>query len=30
VQKTLEAMNIDFSLENTPDGVLFWMDLPAY
>lgn len=28
VQKTLEAMNIDFDLENTPDGVLFWMDLP--
>ncbi|MNC33902.1 Signal-transduction histidine kinase senX3 [compost metagenome] len=28
VQKTLEAMNIDFALENAPDGVLFWMDLP--
>jgi two-component system sensor histidine kinase VanS len=28
VQKTLEAMKIDFSLENTPDGVLFWLDLP--
>ena len=28
VRKTLEAMNIDFTLENTPDGVLFWMNLP--
>lgn len=28
VRKTLEAMNINFALENTPDGVLFWMDLP--
>lgn len=28
VGKTLESMNIDFALENTPDGVLFWMDLP--
>ncbi len=28
VQKTLEAMGIDFALENTPEGVLFWMDLP--
>jgi two-component system sensor histidine kinase VanS len=28
VQKTLEAMNVDFALENTTDGVLFWMDLP--
>ncbi|MGE4549161.1 MAG: ATP-binding protein [Intestinibacillus sp.] len=28
VQKTLEAMNIDFALENTRDGVQFWMDLP--
>lgn len=27
VQKTLEAMNIDFALENSPDGVLFWMNL---
>jgi two-component system sensor histidine kinase VanS len=27
VQKTLEAMNIDFALENTSDGVLFWMNL---
>jgi two-component system sensor histidine kinase VanS len=28
VRKTLEAMNIAFALENTADGVLFWMDLP--
>ena len=28
VQKTLEATNIDFALENTLDGVLFWLDLP--
>jgi len=28
VQKTLEAMNIDFALENTDAGVLFWLDLP--
>ncbi|MDR1537428.1 MAG: HAMP domain-containing histidine kinase [Clostridiales bacterium] len=28
VQKTLEAMNIAFALENAADGVLFWMDLP--
>jgi two-component system sensor histidine kinase VanS len=28
VQKTLEAMNIDFTLENTSAGVLFWMNLP--
>ena len=28
VQKALETMDIDFSLENTPDGVLFWLDLP--
>jgi len=28
VQKTLEAMNIEYSLENIKDGVLFWMDLP--
>ncbi len=28
VHKTLEAMNIAFALENTPDGVVFWMDLP--
>jgi len=29
VQKTLEAMNIEFALDNSPDGVLFWMDLPT-
>jgi two-component system sensor histidine kinase VanS len=28
VRKTLETMNIDFALENTADGVLFWMDFP--
>ncbi|MBE6904902.1 MAG: HAMP domain-containing histidine kinase [Ruminococcaceae bacterium] len=28
VRKTLEAMNVEFALENTPDGVLFWMSLP--
>jgi len=28
VQKALEAMNIDFSLKNTSDGVLFLMDFP--
>lgn len=28
VQKTLEAMGIPFALENAPDGVLFWIDLP--
>ncbi|MGA8941509.1 MAG: HAMP domain-containing sensor histidine kinase [Thermoactinomyces sp.] len=28
VQKTLKAMDIAFALENTPEGVLFWMDLP--
>jgi two-component system sensor histidine kinase VanS len=28
VRKTLEAMNVPFALENTPQGVLFWMDLP--
>ncbi|MEL4105786.1 HAMP domain-containing sensor histidine kinase [Oscillospiraceae bacterium WX1] len=28
VQKTLESMKIDFALENTPDGVIFWMNLP--
>ena len=28
VRKTLEAMCVEFSLENTSDGVLFWMDLP--
>ena len=28
VQKALEAMSIEYALENTPDGVLFRMDLP--
>ena len=28
VRKTLEAMNADFALENTAEGVLFWMTLP--
>ncbi|WNV17633.1 HAMP domain-containing sensor histidine kinase [Bacillus sp. SI2] len=28
VRKTLEVMNIEYALENVPDGVLFWMDLP--
>jgi two-component system sensor histidine kinase VanS len=28
VRKTLEAMGAPFALENAPDGVLFWMDLP--
>jgi two-component system sensor histidine kinase VanS len=28
VQKALEAMDIEYSLENAKDGVLFWMDLP--
>ncbi|UNK21070.1 HAMP domain-containing histidine kinase [Paenibacillus sp. N3/727] len=28
VRKTLESMNVDFALENTPNGVLFWMSLP--
>nr|WP_244325101.1 ATP-binding protein [Paenibacillus jilunlii] len=28
VQKTLEAMDVGFALENTSDGVLFWMELP--
>jgi len=28
VRKTLESMNAPFALENTPDGVLFWMELP--
>jgi len=29
VQKALEAMEIDFSLENAKDGVMFWMDLSS-
>jgi len=28
VKKTLDIMGIEFSLENTEDGVLFWMDMP--
>ena len=28
VQKALEIMNFDYSLENAPDGVLFRLDLP--
>jgi two-component system, OmpR family, sensor histidine kinase VanS len=28
VKKTLDGMEIPFSLENTERGVLFWMDLP--
>ena len=28
VGKTLEAMRINFALENAPEGVLFWMKLP--
>jgi len=28
VGKTLESMDVDFALENTPGGVLFWMELP--
>ncbi|GLX70644.1 HAMP domain-containing sensor histidine kinase [Paenibacillus glycanilyticus] len=28
VRKTLEAMNVDFGLENNSDGVLFWVALP--
>jgi len=29
VQKTLGVMGVDFALEQTADGVLFWMDLPS-
>lgn len=29
VKRALDLMKIDFSLENTEDGVLFWMDLPC-
>jgi two-component system sensor histidine kinase VanS len=29
VKKSLDRMNIPFGLENTPEGVLFWMDLPC-
>lgn len=28
VQKTLGAMDADFSLDNTAEGVLFWVELP--
>lgn len=28
VGKTLELIQVAFSLENTPEGVLFWMELP--
>lgn len=28
VAKSLNQMDIPFSLENTPQGILFWMDLP--
>ncbi|HBT63214.1 MAG TPA: vancomycin resistance histidine kinase VanS, partial [Ruminococcaceae bacterium] len=28
VKRALDIMGIDFSLENTEEGVLFWMDLP--
>ena len=28
VKKTLDCMGFDFSLENTNDGVCFWVDLP--
>lgn len=28
VRKALDAMNIEFALENAPEGVLFWMELP--
>ena len=30
VKKTLDCMGIPFSLENTNDGVCFWLELPAY
>jgi Signal transduction histidine kinase len=29
VDKSLRRMDAAFSLENTPEGVLFWMELPA-
>jgi two-component system sensor histidine kinase VanS len=29
VKKALDSMKIPFALENTSEGVLFWMDLPA-
>jgi two-component system sensor histidine kinase VanS len=30
VKKTLDCMAIPFDIENTEQGVLFWMDLPVY
>jgi len=30
VKKTLNCMGFDFSLENTDDGVCFWIDLPLF
>ena len=30
VKKTLDCMGIEFSLENTNDGVCFWLELPVY
>jgi len=30
VKKTLDCMGVEFSLENTKDGVCFWLELPAY
>jgi two-component system sensor histidine kinase VanS len=29
VQKTLDAMGVEFKLKQTQDGILFWMDLAA-
>jgi two-component system sensor histidine kinase VanS len=29
VKKTLDCMGVEFSLENTSDGVCFWIDLPT-
>jgi two-component system sensor histidine kinase VanS len=29
VKKTLDLMDVPFALENTGDGVLFWMELPG-
>jgi len=29
VKKALDRMKLPFALENTPEGVLFWVDLPA-
>lgn len=28
VKKALDRLNFPFALENTPEGVLFWMDIP--